>query len=119
MVEYVDFDRVVNGIVKYLDREIYSGMNDWQKIIARMAVSRFIGNKDQIKAALASNPFVRTFAIMDENGMVDVEGLTDDLKNQIADIGKLEIEIPMFGKFKFTEDDVEKLKSMILPEESY
>lgn len=110
----MDFDRVINGIIKYLDREIYIGMNDWQEVLARMAVSRVIGNKDHLRESLVSNSFVRTFGIMDESGDVDVEGLMRDLKQQIEEKGKLEIAIPMFGKFRFVSADVDKLYRTIM-----
>ena len=103
------FDRVVNGIVKYLDREVYVGMNDWQEMLARIAVSRIIGNRDALRNAVVSNPFVKTFGIVDENGDVDVDSLVRDIKEQIERKGKFEVSIPMFGRFAFTSADVDKL----------
>lgn len=110
----MDFDRVINGIVKYLDREIYIGMNDWQEMLARIAVSRVIGNKDHLKNSLLSNPFVKTFGIIDEGGNVDVDGLMRDIKGQMELKGKLEFAIPMFGKFTFSSADVDKLHRTIM-----
>ena len=110
----MQFERVLNGIVKFLNEEVYVGMNDWQEVLARIAMSRLIGNKDHLRDSLAANPFVRTFGIMDESGDVDVEGLMRDLKQQIEEKGKLEVAVPMFGKFKFTTSDVDKLHRMIM-----
>ena len=114
MTEYIEFERVLNGIVKYLDREIYVGMNDWQKVLARVAVSRLIGNKDTLRDSIVNNPYLRTFAIINDEGMVDVEGLARDLKGQIAELGKVEISLPMFGTFKFREGDIDKLYRIIV-----
>lgn len=110
----ITFDKVLNGIFKYLNAEIYSGMNDWQEMIARIAVSRLLGNGEKIKTALMSNPFIRTFAIMDEDGNVDVDGLARDLKEQISQKGSLKFSIPMFGDFSFTAADVDKLYRTIM-----
>ena len=33
----MNFDRVLNGLMKYMDREIFSSMNDWQEMLARIA----------------------------------------------------------------------------------
>jgi hypothetical protein len=68
------FDRVINGITKYLDREIYAGMNDWQEVVARLAVARIIGNEN-LEESLLNNPYVKTFAIADVDGNIDVDGL--------------------------------------------
>lgn len=114
MTESIDFETVLNGFVKYLDHEVYSGMNDWQKVIARIAVSRLIGNRDTLRNSLIKNPYLRTFAVIDDEGMVDVGGLARDLKGQIAEVGKIEITLPLLGTFKFNESDVDKLHRMIV-----
>ena len=100
--------------MKYLDREIFSAMNDWQEVLARIAVGRIAGNTEQLKNSLTENVFVKTFAIIDSNGNVDVTGLMEDLRRQIRAKGKLDITIPMFGKFSFTEADVDKLHGFIM-----
>lgn len=107
-------EKVINGILKYLNAEIYSGMNDWQEVLARIAVSRMVGNTEQLKQVLTNNAFVKTFAIMDGNGDVDVDGLTRDLRTQIAEKGKISFSLPMFGNFTFTAEDVDKLHRYIL-----
>jgi hypothetical protein len=107
------FDRVLNGILKYLNNEIFSGMNDWQEMIARIAVSRIVGNGEKIKATL-DNPFIKTFAIMDDDGNIDVDGLARDLKEQISQKGSLKFSIPMFGTFCFTADDIDTLHRTIM-----
>lgn len=107
------FEKVLNGILKYLDAEIYGGMNDWQELVARMAVTRIVRNSDNVKNALANNAFVRTFAIIDGDGNVDVDGLIQDLRDQIAKKGKITIAIPMLGTFSFNSSDIDKLQRMI------
>lgn len=106
------FDRVLYGINKYLDKEIYAGMNDWQEVVARIAVSRIIGNNN-LEQTLLGNSYIKTFAIADTEGNIDVEGLYRDLKKLIQAKGKIEIELPIFGKFTFTESDVDCLYSCI------
>jgi hypothetical protein len=106
------FDRVLYGINKYLDKEIYAGMNDWQEVVARIAVSSIIGNKN-LEQTLLGNPYIKTFAIADTAGNIDVEGLYRELKKLIQAKGKIEIELPIFGKFTFTESDVDCLYSCI------
>lgn len=110
----IAFDKAVRGILKYLDREIYGGMNDWQEMVARLAIGRIFGDDNQLKTALMNNSFVRTFALMDENGNVDVDGLMRDIKRQIEAKGKLEFSIPMLGKFTFNTSDVDCLHRYIM-----
>lgn len=109
----MEFEKVVRGILKYLDREIYGGMADWQEMIARIAIGRIFGDDDKLKTTLTSNPFLRTFAIIDEYGRVDVDGLMKDIKRQIEAKGKLEFNLPMLGKFSFVSSDVDCLHHYI------
>ena len=109
----MEFEKVVRGILKYLDREIYTGMNDWQEMIARIAIGRIFGDEKALKNTLMNNGFVRTFSIIDNNGKVDVDGLIRDIKKQIETKGKLEINIPMLGKFSFVAEDADCLHKYI------
>ena len=110
----MSFERVINGINRYINSEIYSTMNDWQEIIARIAVSRMIGNTEQLKHNLTSNGFIRTFAILDENGTVDVEGLARDIRSQIESKGKMTISLPLMPSLTFKPEDVDVLYRYIM-----
>lgn len=108
----MNIDRVLNGVVKYMDREILSSMNDWQEFLARLAMARLLGNKN-LETMLLDNPYVKTFAIIDENGNVDVDGLHRDFKTLIQSKGKIEIALPLFGTYTFNESDVDTLFNCI------
>ena len=109
----MEFERVLNGILKYMDKEVYSRMNGWQEVAARIAVARMMRNSDKFKKALCENTFIRSFAISDENGTIDVDGLYADLKEQVVSKGKIEITVPLFGTFKFSPSDIDNLYSTI------
>ena len=113
-MESVSFETVFNGIVKFLDRQAYTNFTDWQKLLARLAMSRVIGSRDGIKEMLMNNTFVKTMSIMDDDGMVDIEHILDEIKTHLSEMGKMEVEIPLFGKFKFVPGDVDKLRGIIL-----
>ena len=110
----MEYEKVLEGIVKYINQEIYPGMNDWQEVLARIAVSRFVSNSESVKTALMENTFVKTFAIIDNDGNVDIDGLAKDLKKQIEEKGKLTIPLSIFGNLTFTAQDVDKLYQIIL-----
>lgn len=110
----MEIERVINGISKYMDREIFARMNDWQEMLARIAMSRVVKDPTTIKETILGNPFLRTFAIIDDSGNVDIEHLLNDIREQIERKQKLEISIPMFGKFNFVPEDVDHLRRYIL-----
>ena len=105
----MEFEKVIRGALKYLDRELYPNMVDWQEMLTRIAISRIIGDEGKLKTSLMNNSFVKTFSIIDADGRVDVDGLMRDIKRQIEAKGKLEFSIPMLGKFSFVADDVDCL----------
>ena len=103
------YEAVIQGIINYLNKEILSTMADWQAMLARIAISRVLTVKDGFKASVTGNAFLQSMGVVSVDGMIDVDGLMRDLKEQIGLVGKLEIEIPVFGKYGFTPEDVDVL----------
>lgn len=105
----VNFNQVLDGLAKYLNKNFYSNLNDFQEVIARIAVGRIIGNPESLKQSLMANGIVRTFAIFDSDGNVDLEPIMRDLKREIERKGKVTVEIPMFGKISFLPQDIDEI----------
>lgn len=105
----VEFNRVIDGLARYLNNNVFANMNDWQEIIAKVAVGRIIGNPENLKQSLIQNGFVRTLAVIDGEGNVDLEPLMRDLKREIERKGKLTVDIPMFGKMSFVATDIDDI----------
>lgn len=105
----VSFEQILDGIARYLNKYLFSKMNDWQEVLARLAVGRIIGNPEALKQSLAANGIVRTFAVMDSEGNVELEPLMRDLRKEIEKKGKMTVDIPLFGKISFTGEDVTEL----------
>lgn len=112
-----EFNRVIDGMSRYIDSEIYSRMNDLQEFAARVLVGRFISNEDAVKESLINNGFIRTFGIIDADGMVDVITLAKDIKREIARKGKISFSIPMFGTMSFVPEDADTVFRYITGEE--
>jgi hypothetical protein len=74
------FEKVAKGISEYLNNEIYKGMNDLQEVMARIVVGKFLDNEESIKNTLVSNGFIRTLGFVNDDGMVDVDGIAESLK---------------------------------------
>lgn len=107
------FEKVVDGIIRYLDREIFANMNDWQEIIARIVVGRISENADAVKEYLIKNGFVRTLNVIDRDGNVDVEAILRDIKKEIERKGVLKVEVPLVGKLTFKPADIDVLRDDI------
>lgn len=112
-----EFKKVIDGIAAYMDNEIYSGMNDWQRFAARVMVGRIINNQEAVKNMLINNGFIRTFGIVDSEGMVDVWGILKDVRKELEAQERVSFTIPIFGKYTFLPSDVDNLYKTITGEE--
>ena len=112
----VKFERVIDGINRYIDQEIYCNLNDLQEFMARLVIGRINSSTENIKAMLMSNGFLKTLCIVDSDGMVDVDKLMQDIRREIERKGSIEFTVPMIGKMKFTPADVDVLHNMIVRE---
>ena len=110
----VKFETVVDGINRYIDREIYKNLNGLQELVARLVVGRVNGNAESIKNVLMNNGIAKTLCIIDSDGMVDVDLLLTDIRREIERQGSLQVDIPMIGKLTFHADDVDVLHNEIM-----
>lgn len=110
----VRFDSVIRGITKYMDRNVYAGMSDWQEVLARTAVGVALGSEERLKETLVNNGIVKTFCLIDSSGNVDIERVASALKAEIQRKEKLTIKLPIFGTFTFLPGDVDELMRTIM-----
>ena len=110
----VSFEYVIDGINRYLDREIYSGLNGLQEFIARVIVGRVNQNIEIIKQSMISNGFIKTLGFVDSNGMVEIDQLLQDVRREIERQGNVKLEIPMIGKLTFKPEDVDVIRNDIM-----
>ena len=112
-----EFEKVINGIAKYIDKEVYPAMNDLQEFGARILVGRILNNQQAVKSALINNGFIRTFGVIDSDGMIDVEELAKEIKTELSKKEKITFNIPMFGKMTFKPSDVDVMYYTIVGKE--
>lgn len=105
----VSFNQVLDGLVRYLNKNFYPNLDDFREVVARIAVGRILQNPENLKQSLSGNGIIRTFAIMNSDGDIDLEPIMRDLKREIERKGKLSVEIPMFGKISFLPQDIDEI----------
>lgn len=112
----VSINCVMDAMVKYIDEMIIPNMNDWQEVAARIAIGRVINKRDDLKRYIVNTGYIRSFALIDDDGNVDIDQLVADLKREIDRKGKLSVDLKFLGKMRFDVKDVEKLHQMIMLE---
>lgn len=109
----VKFETVIDGLNRYLDREIYKNLNDLQEFVARLAVGRINQNTEAIKVALMNNGFAKTLCLVDSEGMVEIDAMLHEVRKEVERKGHIQVEIPMIGKITFCPADVDVLREHI------
>lgn len=112
----VSFETALDGIAKFIDKNVYAGMNDWQELIARIFVGRIFDARENLKSAFVNSGFIRTFGIIDEDGNIDIDSLAKDIKRELQRKEKITVSVPMFGQMTFVPQDVDELCDMIAAE---
>lgn len=97
----IEMAKVIDGVKRYLAKEVYPGMTDWQEMIANVAVKQALKN------------FGNGFGVMSATGLVAADEILDDFKEEVARKGKFDVSIPLFGKMSFVPADIDKLKAEI------
>ena len=109
----MQFEKVLDGVCRYIDREILANMNDWQELLARIVVGRVCSNAESIKTYLTQNGFIRTMGVIDHEGDVDVDAVLRDIKTEIERKGSLQVNIPLVGNLTFKPGDIDILRDDI------
>lgn len=112
-----EFEKVIEGLSKYIDSEIFPNLNDLQEFASRVLLGRFLSNTANIKEMLINNGFIKTFGIIDSEGMIDVDTLINDIKRELSKKEKITLSVPMLGKMSFTTSDADVLYHTITGEE--
>lgn len=107
------YDRVMNGISRYIDTEIVNKVPGWKRWILGSGIGMALSNSEHIFEQLKSNELMKMLNIIDADGYINVEDLYRELKKQ-AQRGSVDLELPMIGSFVLNEQDVDKLYRFIV-----
>lgn len=106
----VTIEQIEKGLASYLDSELMPNLQleGIQKVLTGTAIGLFIKRSENIVKSYADKPFVKLLGIMDDNGDVDIDILTKELKTNIPEEG-VSINVPLLGTMKFHKSDVDVL----------
>lgn len=102
----MELEKVLSGLERYIDNEIYPGMNENQQTIYLLAIGAL---KENAMDVLAGNTLLRSMLSVNKAGEVDVDRLHKLLQVSVRKQGKLAITIPLFGKMTFDESDINSI----------
>lgn len=107
-------EQLMKGVSAYLDNELMPKLNKTglERVLTGTAIGLFLNKNRNIVDNYKDNKIVKMLGVIDEEGNIDIETLSKELKNNITNDG-IKVEIPMLGKITFHKEDVDKLKEYI------
>lgn len=107
------YNKVINGIEKYLNEEILSKINDWRKWIVGGMLDVVLLKGTDMFNSLKSNELVKSLNLIDTYDNIDVDTLYEALKKR-AEKGSITFDVPLLGAMTLTKMDVDKLYQKII-----
>lgn len=104
--------QVINGLTRYIDKEILTKISGWQGMLLGVMTGVATTKAGAVFDSIAAHPVVRMLGIVDDQGMVDIDLLHKEFAKQAAK-GPVTIDLPLVGAMIINQTDVEKLYNYI------
>ena len=108
----VNVGQVITGLKKYLDSELLSKINGWQKWIAGATVSMAMEKSVDIFNSLKTNPAVKALNIITSDDLIDIDTLYKYILEESKKTAAT-FTLPVIGAVTLRSEDVEKLYTYI------
>lgn len=102
----------INGVIDYIDNEMMPHLPTSGKWSMGAMVILAKNRSENMLDSLVANPLFETLGVVKDE-KIDIDLLTDALKESASKYGKLTLNIPTVGVLSFTSSDVESIKSFI------
>ena len=109
----MNFEKVLSGIIRYIERYIYPNLTDWQEVVAGTAIDKLYESRADLFNLIKGNHIYKMMLGMNSDGNIDVDSLAKKIKSKIEKKGKVEVSLPMKIKLTFTPDDVDSILAVI------
>lgn len=102
----------INGVIDYIDNEMMPHLPTSGKWSMGAMVILAKNRSENMLDSLVANPLFETLGVVKDE-KIDIDLLTDALKESASKYGKLTLNIPTVGVLSFTSSDVDSIKSFI------
>ena len=111
-----EYNKVINGIAKYVDTEIVDKITGWKKWVVGSGIGLALSNATEVFNQLKNNEFVKMLGVIDKEDKVDVDKIYKEMKKQ-AKKSAITFDMPMIGPVTLNEQDVDKMYELIKNEQ--
>lgn len=111
-----EYNKVINGIAKYVDTEIVDKITGWKKWVVGSGIGLALSNATEVFNQLKNNEFVKMLGVIDKEDKVNVDKIYKEMKKQ-AKKSAVTFDMPMIGPITLNEQDVDKMYELIKSEQ--
>lgn len=104
--------QVVAGLAAFIDNEILTKVNGWQKWLVGAGMGVALDRSSDIFNSLKQNEIIKMLGVIDNDDNIDVDTLYREVKKQ-AQKSAVTFDIPMLGVLTLNDRDVDKLYNYI------
>lgn len=108
----VNVQQVKSGVARFLDSELLSKVNGWQKWIAGAAVNMMMDKSTDIFNELKANSLVKSMGIITQDDMIDIDTVYKYISEQ-SQKSAVTFTAPVVGAITLRSDDIDKLYNYI------
>jgi predicted small secreted protein len=107
-----EYNKVINGIAKYIDYEIVEKISGWKKWVVGSGIGIALSNTTGIFNQIKNNEFVKILNVIDKDDRINVDKIYKEMKKQ-AKKSSVTFDVPMLGPITLNEQDVDKIYDFI------
>ena len=107
-----EYNKVINGIAKYIDYEIVEKISGWKKWVIGSGIGIALSNTTGIFNQIKNNEFVKILNVIDKDDRINVDKIYKEMKKQ-AKKSSVTFDVPMLGPITLNEQDVDKIYDFI------
>lgn len=108
----VSFEKLASALVMFIESEIIPNMTTGQEILARVAIAWVLDSGNIAVDLMAQNAWAKAFGVVDSKRNINADRALMYLRT-IAQKKKLDFTLPIFGRFAFGPEDIDKLQDML------
>ena len=101
--------KVIDGLSRYIDKHIFADMNGLQQVGYLTLLESLKAGPETLSDFLSKNIFIRMLISSDKDGDINVERIITGLRKVVAKNGKVVFDIPMYGSFTLTNEDITEI----------
>ena len=108
----VSFEKLASAVIAFIESEIIPNMTAGQEILARLGIAWILDSGSIAVDLIAQNSIAKAFGVVDAKKNINAERALGYL-HILAQKKKLEFTLPIFGRFAFGPDDIDKIQAIL------